>query len=639
MSALPGLGDVTRHEVSRLGQGGFVDIMDVVSQTLLDDESAASPVRIDARAELVKQIISVIQSWIGKRPLPARGRMMTAGDILILLRNRQKGGLYHVLDRELRLAGLPVAGADRIKLNEDIAVRDLLALGRTVLLPEDDLTLATVLKSPLFGLDEDDLFRLAYDRGKTRLIQRMSMLAAKDKTIAVAHDKLTNFLELAESHSVHGFYSTVLNSHIRQAFAKRMGNHVGDVLTEFLESARQFEMINPSSLLGFIEDFETSGAEISRESESRARDEIRIMTIHGAKGLESPVVILPDALSADPKSNPVICLGEDDEMPVLQLPGRCISPDLVKAKEDAARKQREEEDRLFYVAMTRAEDGLLVAGFEDSHGRKYEGSQYQVIEAAITKDDPAQRFLKAKRVKDENGLSFLRLETEQVVSPKSETIILEDGDEEEAPPWLHQGVPQEDRPAKPLSPSRLGSEEPARSPVGDDRLKAVERGILAHRMFEILPQLKGESRQKAAGRIIDAGRNQLSVTEAKATLTQVCDLIDDTELEAYFGPDARAEVPILGQVGNIVVSGIIDRLLVADDRITLIDFKTGTAPHSEKTLPQGYINQMALYRHLVGLIWTDRTVVAGLLYTEDASITWIDAADMDAMITEMMQQS
>ncbi|MGC6485800.1 MAG: UvrD-helicase domain-containing protein, partial [Candidatus Puniceispirillales bacterium] len=396
-AALPGLGEAPPppHEVIRLGQSGFVDVMDVVAQADLDQQTPEGEESPDARDALVDQIVRVIKSWIGRRPLPARGRMMRAGDILILVRDRQKGGLYHGLDRELRRAGLPVAGADRITLNEDIAVRDLLALGRAVLLPEDDLTLATVLKSPLFGLTEEALFRLAHDRGETRLVQRLAGLADHDPVMAAAHEGFTRFLGLAESRSVHGFYSTVLDSRNRQAFARRMGNHVSDVLAEFLEAARQFEMINPSSLLGFIEDFETSDAEIRRESETRARDEIRIMTIHGAKGLEAPVVILPDALRKDPKPETVIPFGD---LPVLRLPGRCISPALIAAREAAASLQRQEEDRLFYVAMTRAEDGLLVAGFEASRRRRREASQYAAIEAAITAADPDKGVVPAVRL-------------------------------------------------------------------------------------------------------------------------------------------------------------------------------------------------------------------------------------------------
>ena len=640
--ALPGLretaaGDVAGHEVVRLGQAGFVDMMDVVADTALaEDASGNGP---DVKKVLARQIVATIRSWIGTRMLPSRGRVMNAGDILILLRDRQKGGLYHVLDRELRLAGLPVAGADRIRLNEDIAVHDLLALGRAVLLPEDDLSLAAVLKSPLFGLDENQLFRLAHGRKTSSLQARLASLAGEDKEIAAAHDRFTAWLDLAERRTPHGFFSSVLDSRIRQDFARRLGNHVGDVLAEFLDLARQYERVNPPSLLGFLEDVEKTKAEISRESESRGRDEIRIMTIHGAKGLEAPVVILPDALRKKPKPPRVTPL-LDDDMPVVQLSARCPHPVLAAAASDARQMSQAEDDRLFYVAMTRAQDGLMVAGFESSGRRDRENSWYDAIEKALAqigKDDPAVTVLT-----DAEGLQITRYEIGQQIDPETETLRPDTADVAVEPPWLHQPAPAEKIPPRPLTPSRYAPDEMARSPVGSDRQKAMERGVLTHRMLELLPQLGEDARLKAAARIIDAGINHLSRSEAEAVLAEVLGLLGLPELSAVFGPDARAEVPVSGLVGTTPVSGVIDRLVVEASCITIVDFKTGAAPdlsREDGSLPLAYISQMALYRHLVSQIWPGRDVIAGLLYTENARMYWVDPAAMDSAIAELTEQS
>lgn len=635
--ALPGVGLSADHIAVREGQGGFVEVMDLVSK---DDHGN------EAKHVAARQIVQVLQSWIGRRMLPARGRVMTAGDILILLRDRTPGGLYHVLDRELRRAGLPVAGSDRILLSDDIAVRDLLALGRAVLVPEDDLTLATVLKSPLFGLTEDDLFRLAYDRGKRTLQARLAAMATDDPIFARAHDRFSTWLELAERRSAHSFFSTVLSSEIRQNFARRLGNYVGDVLAEFLEISRQYEIAHPSSLLGFIEEVEKAQTQIKREGESRPQDEIRIMTIHSAKGLEAPVVVLPDTLYAPSKSAAVTpARGSDGRaMPVIQLAGRCPHPLAAEAAADAKKRNQAEADRLFYVAMTRAEDGLLVAGFE-SQRRKREGSWYDAVSAAMARVDDQianhdltiSGLARAETVSGDNGIVLMRLEASQILEPKVEKASPEEALPLEPPGWLGEPAPPEETPPRPLSPSRYAVAEPPRSPVGDDRRQAMERGVLAHRMFEILPGLKEDARRKAAARIMDAGLRHLSRSAAETVLEQVLGLIDSSELAEIFSPNARAEVPVSGLVGKTVVSGVIDRLVVTDDRITLIDFKTGTPPADG--VPNTYISQMALYRHLTAAIWPGREVAAGLLYTEDASLHWLDPAAMDAVVAELMERS
>ena len=640
--ALPGLretsaGDVASHEVVRLGQAGFVEVMDVVADTELEKDEQGNPP--DVKQVLARRIVATIRAWIGTRILPSRGRVMNAGDILILLRDRQKGGLYHVLDRELRLAGLPVAGADRIRLNEDIAVHDLLALGRAVLLPEDDLSLAAVLKSPLFGLDEDHLFRLARGRGKLSLQSRLATLAGEDQVIAAAHDRFTAWLDLAERRTPHGFFSSVLDSRIRQNFARRLGNHVGDVLAEFLDLARQYERVNPPSLLGFMEDVEKTKAEISRESESRGRDEIRIMTIHGAKGLESPVVILPDALRKKPKPPRVTPL-RDDDLPVLQVTAKCPHPVLAAAAGEARHKSDAEDDRLFYVAMTRAQDGLLVTGFESSGRRYRENSWYEAIEKALAQIGEGGGNVTT--LTSAEGFPITRYEIDQEIDPEAEKMRPDAEETAVQPPWLHQPAPPEEMPPRPLTPSRYAPEEAAQSPVGNDQQKAMERGVLTHRMLELLPQLADDARQKAAARIIDAGISHLSRSEAEAALAEVLELLERPELAAVFGPDARAEVPVSGLVGKTPVSGVIDRLVVEDNRLTIVDFKTGAAPdlsRANASLPRGYISQMALYRHLVGRIWPGRDVVAGLLYTENARIYWVDPAAMDIAIAELTEQS
>ena len=633
-NGLAGIDGETHHEIVRTGQGGFVEILDCLEK---DDPAKPDPyvakiareTATDIEIDLAQRIVETIASWIDKRPLPSRGRTVQPGDILILVRRRD--GFHAALDRQLRLAGLPVAGADRVRLNQDIAVLDLIALGRAMLLPGDDLNLAALLKSPLFGLSEEDLFRLAYDRGEATLFQRLGELADTDKTMGEAHDRLAGWLGLAELHTPYGFFRRVLDDGCRRDFARRLGNHIGDVLAEFLEMARQYEAAFPASMINFLEFMGETDAEIVRESSNRGENEIRIMTVHGAKGLESPIVILPDALRAGTPSNRVLELKSGDL--VLPILPASDMPAKHKAIEDAAdaakRKQEEEDDRLFYVAMTRAQDGLLVAGYKARNRRFEEGSWYERVAVAMS-------ALDAER--DESS-GLYRLESPQEGKPS------DDGDREasaaagpvpDLPDWMVAMPAREETPPRPLSPSRLAAEEDSFSPVGREGNTSLELGRLAHRMLEILPPLEGEARARAAERLVaTAELYSLPEEAARGMLEKAEGLLADPATAGLFGADSRSEVPVSGLVGDIVVSGVIDRLLVEEGRVTIVDFKTGAFPGKGQEAKPAHLRQLAVYRALMRQIWPEREVRAGLVYTENASVEWLDEGKMDAEVARL----
>ena len=574
--------------------------------------------------DLAQKIVDIVKSWINMRELPSRGRAVRPGDILILVRKRD--GFHTALDRQLRLAGLPVAGADRVTLNQEIAVLDLIALGHAMLLPGDDLNLAALLKSPLFGLSEDDLFRLAYGRGKASLFQRLGEMAETNKTMGVAHDRLVGWLGLAEAHSPYGFFRRVLNDDRRRDFANRLGNHIGDVLAEFLELARQYEAAFPASMINFLEFMKETDAEIVRESSSRGEDEIRIMTVHGAKGLESPIVILPDSLRSKVKTDKILDIDSDGiGLPVVPASGLPAKHELIKNAIDMrARKTAAEDDRLFYVAMTRAEDGLLVAGYEARNRRFMEGSWYRKVSDAMDEleavRDGALRRLEAEqtkepgRAKDDKGGAALEPLTQ-------------------LPPWVASNPPMEETPPKPLSPSRLAAEEDAFSPVRRGGSASIEIGRLVHRMLEILPGLEGKARGLAGERIVaTADSYDLPEKTAAELLKKVEKLLGNPAMAGLFGPGSRSEVPVSGMLGGIVVSGVIDRLLVGEKAVTLVDFKTGATPEAGKGAKPAHLRQLAVYRALMQQIWPEREVKAGLVYTEDATVLWLDPEEMDTEV-------
>ena len=285
---MPGIGDSVAHAVSRIGDAGFVEVLDADPFIIKaePEQTAFIPFEggdaVSADELMAKRITTMLKNWIGVKEIPSKGRAMRAGDVMILVRQRK--GFAKRLDRELRRDGLPVAGADRVMLTADIAVMDLLALGEVVLLPEDDLTLAAVLKSPLFGLDEDAIYTLAHGRGEETIQKRLATFAATDSRFTEAHRRLTEWLGFSEITTPSQFYRAVLTPAMMQAFVSRLGTPVLDVLAEFLAIARDFEEVNPASLQRFIASVRISEMEIKREAALTEADEIRIMTMHGSKG-------------------------------------------------------------------------------------------------------------------------------------------------------------------------------------------------------------------------------------------------------------------------------------------------------------------------------------------------------------------
>ena len=637
---LQGLGDdLPQHPVARSGDAGFVEILDPIQEekedtaaleafTLADGHSQAS-----AEQRLAVQIASILKSWIGHRVLPAKGRVMRPGDVMILLKKRDRFGL--MLDRELRLAGLPLAGADRVKMLDHVAVMDLIALGHVMLLPEDDLTLAAVLKSPLMGLDEDHLFDLAHDRGEASLMQQLAQFASQneDPIYAEAHTKLTAWMGLAETLTPYEFYQDVLTTDQRLAFIKRLGAPVIDILAEFLNILRDFETVHPPSLQLFLTMIKDSDLEVTRDGNANNNDEIRIMTIHGSKGLESPVVVLPDMLLASSKSDPLISL----EFEGVNFPVKPVANDytpevepVAKAKQKAKEKSQEEANRLLYVALTRAEEGVLIAGFEQTRKRKLDGSWYQICRTAL------ELIEGVTPRPDGNGI---HLSTPQLAPPQDEHPW-DDGvvvDTIAAPSWLHQQAPIEETPPRPLSPSRYRISDSGMSPSGQSRQAAMLRGTITHRLLEILPGLDADQRTRAAARIFapyqphsidNAARDQI--------IKDVGRLLSDPDLVDIFDDDARVEVPISGRIGDHIVSGVIDRLLVSADQVMIIDFKTGQPPQDQGAISLDYINQMAIYRHVLAGIYPAQTIKAGLVYTENAALHWADEKTMDMVIARLL---
>ena len=615
-----------RHNVTRTGQAGSVELWPVEPPHVDDDADAWVPPRdqhhsSSASAKLADRIATTVHEWIGSETLPARNRNVKAGDVLILVRRRTTQFVQE-LSRALKVLGVPVAGSDRMVLSEQLPVMDLVALGRFALLPEDDLNLAVVLKGPFVGLNEQALFDLAYDRENT-LWGAMRVAAKTEDNFAQVSEFLSGILARADTMPPYQFFAEFLAGGGRRQIVQRLGSEANDSIDELLAGALEFERTHAASLQGFLHWLDNADTDIKRDLEA-ARDEVRIMTIHGAKGLQAPIVILPDTCSVPKNLDPV--LWNDDGMSVVLRPSRNTADVHSKALMEAAdQRQMEEYNRLLYVALTRAEDRLVVCGWDTKIGRK-DSCWYNLIEGGL------------ETLADGEDLpgEVRRWSQAQTADPDMDRG--DDVSKEIAAPvpdWLGTSLaPVEPDPPRLLAPSRPdGEEPPALSPLsGIGAGAGLRRGVLIHRMLQLLADVSDDRRDEAAAKFIagsgGAGFDTAALQEMVETTLAV---LRDDEFSDVFGPGSRSEVSVTGSVGGAVISGEIDRLVVTDHAILIVDFKTHRpAPVDNADVPGIYLRQMAAYRGAILDIYPGKLVCCALLWTDGPRLMPLTDQAMDA---------
>ena len=631
-------GTPIRHTVHRKGAAGRVELWPPLAPGEKEPlEPWSLPVEReeadDPAARLAALIADRVASWTLEQAetgsdgwLEARGRAIRPGDVMVLVRRR--GPFVDYLLRAFKARGVPVAGIDRMVLTEQLAVMDLIALGEFCLLPGDDLTLATVLKSPLIGLDEDALFALAYERGDASLWAMLARRREENEAFAGAYEALMSFRKAADTMAPFEFYSEVLGAHGgRTALLGRLGPESGDAIEEFLALALAYGGTHPPSLQGFLHWVQDGRAEIARDFE-QGRDEVLIMTVHGAKGLEAPVVFLPDTMRKPLSRDPLVWLEEErlDLSPVapegLLFPGRADREDPVtrEARARARAAQEEEYRRLLYVAMTRAEDRLYVCGWQ-GRDTPPKDCWYALVRAGLESLKGVEPLAMAENMTPEGtGLVYAEPQTAPL-PPRAEPA-----QEAEAPPPLPQALltpPAAEPPApRPLAPSRTLPEPAPHSPIDVAGQRARLRGIAAHKLLEHLPTLAPAYRPAAAHRLLE--RYALDDGERGRLAESMIDLVADPAFAALFAPDALAEAPISAVVGDRVISGQIDRLLVREGRVIALDYKTGrAAPEDENDVPEAYRAQMESYRTALAAVFPDREIVCGLLFVDVPRLIWL----------------
>lgn len=541
--------------------------------------------------QLANYLAHQVVEWIHSQEiLPSTNNPIQPRDILILVRKRN--ALSHEIIRALKKHHIPVAGTDRLVLKDHIAIMDLLALGQFVLLPEDDLVLACILKSPLIGLSEEDLFALAYERQGT-LWASLAQKAAASENFGKAYLWLKNCLSEADLCSVYEFYSWVLiYGKARCNFLSRLGHEVEDVLDEFLTQAFHYDQEHSGSLQGFISFMNRYHQEIKRDTSDATSNQVRIMTIHGAKGLQAPIVILPDATDSESKS-PETLLWGDDLVLIRPTQNQDISQtQYLKMK--SAQGFAEEKRRLLYVALTRAQDRLYVGGCASKDIDEY--CWYRIIENTMKKKEQKEPFSYPSSPKTQPILN-------------REIPLLSD----HYPSWLY---------INPLETKLEKKQAPSPIPINF----SIERGILIHRFFEYLPQFSSEHRHQAALSILK--KVGLDQNQWEEDIHATLNIMNAPAFAEIFSPCAFVEVPIRGFIADQkLFEGRIDRLLVNEETITIVDYKTDKIPAiHQKDIPKSYVQQLNAYASILQKIYPHHKIRQLILWTSGPYLQEVPSA-------------
>ncbi len=587
---------------------------------------------------LADRIVTQIADWLEhKEILTPQGRPVLPDDILILVRRRND--FVEAIVRKLKQRNIPVAGADRMVLTDQMAVMDLIAAGQFALMPEDDLTLATLLRSPLVGMCEEDLLRLAAKRVAPRLWHELVSRRAEDTVFAAAHGFLSRLLAMADFVPPFEFFATLLGPMAgRRRLLSRLGPDAADPVDEFLSQALQYGRLGPPSLQGFLHWVGAGRTEIKRDLE-QGGGAVRVMTVHAAKGLEANIVFLPDCCSQpDGKFDPRLLPVPEGGMHIWPV-RKEFDDDVAAAARSAYGQARDAEyRRLLYVAMTRARDWLYIGGYESRQKRK-DGCWYNLVCDALLGETPAGQVSEVPLPWGETGWRFEAELPAEEIPAETETAATR-GLAPAPPPaplpdWLDQAAPAEPDPPAPLAPSRPTAEEPAAlSPrTGEDRQR-FQRGRLVHHLLQYLPELEPPAREAAARRYLSQPGHDLDGPAIAALVQETLSVMNMAEFAPLFGPGSQAEVPLAGLVPALgpgqAIAGQIDRLCVLPDRVLIVDYKTNRpAPRDPAAVPDNYLRQMAAYRAALRAIYPGRSVSCALLWTDGPHLMWLADERLD----------
>lgn len=634
----PPASDEVRHVAFR-DDHGLVELWPITPPPETPEEKEPwDTTPVDAAGEghqievLSKTIAGVVKGWI-KNADPVfdrelkKTRPIRPEDVLILVRRR--GPLFDSVIRQLKRHEIPIAGADRIVLSETTIVKDLIALSRACLLPSDDLSLAETLKSPLFGFDDAALMDVAIDRPG-------SLWDALKSRAPDTYETMCEFIKSSRTLTPYEFYARVLDykdasgTAIRERFYKRLSLEARDALEAFLARALEHQSRTAPNLQSFLHAFAQGDVEIKREQDS-SLSEVRVMTVHGAKGLEAPIVILPDTTNI-PTLREVL-LPEKEGGHVWN---KAEVPYVETVKAAAKSRMEQEQLRLLYVAMTRAESRLIVCGphVGRANAKLKPGCWYDWVKRAM--EALGAKPFDSPVLAHANGKPLPGLQYGMLPQPCSGDDVSHELDSTSLPDWVTRNPPIEGRRRR-VTPSHLLSNPPVemavRSPSEATDANVFRRGNLIHKLLEVLPEIDMDRRRDVAEKML-SGYKDLPYDMSGQIIKEVFAVLDDTEFAEIFAPGSRAEVSLAGSAkglpDGLYLNAQIDRLCVTDTTVTIVDYKSNRPPPTNpEDVADLYLGQMAAYRELAREIYPGRVINCALLWTDGPNLMTLPNALLD----------
>ncbi len=589
---------------------GMVTLWRPVSGRPEEDDDGEGPEEWLSAPErrMADRIAAQIKGLIGRYPLvKGAARVARPGDIMVLVRKRKD--LAGLIVARLHAAGVPVAGVDRLRLGAPLAVKDLMAALRFASQPGDDLSLANLLVSPLVGWSQQQLLDHGYRPKGAALWTHLSRSRHPD--VAALRELLDPLLARADYETPDALLRWMLVGpwNGRRKLVGRLGREAGDPIDELLNAAAAYSASHTPGLHGFIQWFDAGEGELKRDP-GAGDDLVRVMTVHGSKGLQAPIVILADATgNPDTSLTRGLSLADGERLvPVPDMGKEMKIGPVAEAEIRAAQEEREEHWRLLYVALTRAEEALFIGGaLGKRENEPAQDSWYARLSQLMPGDEVEDAIW--------GGHRSVGIAPASAPPPASATAAPRNAPA--LPDWARRPIGPEPRPLRPLAPSAAAEDQGPERPPGDAQARAALRGVLVHRLLERLPDIPANARQDAARAWLARHGAELDEAARERMLASALAVIEEPGWAELFSPAALAEVPLAATVDGQVITGTADRLLIRPDRVMVTDFKTTAhPPASLAEMPRSTLAQMGAYAAALAAIYPGRAVEAAVLYTQ-----------------------
>ncbi|MEE4450899.1 double-strand break repair helicase AddA [Novosphingobium resinovorum] len=595
------------------------DTIDAEDEELPDEDGTAPDWLSRPDRQMAERIALQVRDWLDEQGpgftlVKGDPRRAGAGDIMVLVRQRKE--LAGLIVARLHAAGVPVAGVDRLRLGAPLAVKDLVAALRFAVQPLDDLNLAALLVSPLVGWSQEQLLAHGWREKHTRLWEHLRRSSGAE--VAVVMAQLGELLALADYEPPQDLLQWLLvgSWQGRRRLVARLGSEANDPIDELVNAAKAYAVTDTPSLAGFLAWFDAGDGELKREADNAA-GLVRVMTVHGSKGLQAPIVILADATSNPDNARERGLDLPDPANPAREIPLPPLAKDEKQGRiaarlEDGKRADEQEHWRLLYVAMTRAEEALFIGGALTNRDKGEPSPKSWYARLRLLFGAEAELADPIWGARCEHGSPAPSVPPHSGKRAAAPMLDLR----EPLPRWLERGPPAEPRPPRPLAPSSLGEEDAPDPPfppgAGRD---AARRGTLVHKLLERLPDV-GEGRAEAGREWLARHAADLPEADRETLLDSALRVLGNPEWADLFAPDSLAEVPVAAVVGGQVVAGTIDRLVIAPDRVRLVDYKSARRPPDRiDAVPGGVLRQMGAYAAALEATFPGRRVEVALLYT------------------------